>query len=98
MYGTVAKFTFKPGMQEPFMAAMDAEQGDPDPGSVAVFGFTSDEDPDVGYMVAVFKSKEAYRKNADRPETNARFERMMEFMASEPEWHDGEVVYSEINT
>jgi len=62
------------------------------PGSVAGYVYQMDDDPNVLYLAVMFESKEAYQANADRPETNADFEKMMQFLVAEPEWHDGEVV------
>ncbi len=45
-------------------------------------------------MVVVFESKAAYVANAQRPETNARYSRGLEYQAREPEWHDGEIVFT----
>ena len=42
----------------------------------------------------LFEDKETYRTNAESKETNQKFMTMMQFLESEPEWHDGEVVYS----
>jgi hypothetical protein len=46
-------------------------------------------------MAVVFSSKEAYVKNAESPEQNSRYEAFMELLEGPPEWHDGEVVYSQ---
>jgi hypothetical protein len=51
-----------------------------------------DEDSNVIYMAVVFESREAYRANSGRPETQARALELMEYAAGEPEWHDGTVV------
>jgi quinol monooxygenase YgiN len=52
-----------------------------------------DANPNELYLVAVFESKEAYESNANSPEQDARFREMMEMLAAEPEWHDGEIIY-----
>jgi hypothetical protein len=54
-----------------------------------------DSDPNEYYLVAVFDSKESYFANANSPEQDARYRKMLDLLTSEPEWHDGEVVYSE---
>jgi len=61
-------------------------------GSVAGYVYQMDDDANVLYLAVMFESKAAYQANAERPETNAQFEKMMQFLAAEPEWHDGEVM------
>jgi quinol monooxygenase YgiN len=89
MYGTVAKLTVKPGQVDALKKLMATAQSHP--GAVAVYLYQMDEDPNVLYMATVFSSRDAYFANADRPEMNAEFEKMMQFLVGEPEWHDGEV-------
>ena len=90
MYGTVAKLTVKPGQLDALRSAMTSPS--PRPGSVAGYVYQTDNDPNVLYLAVMFESKAAYRANANRPETNAEFEKMMQFLVAEPEWHDGEVM------
>ena len=90
MYGTIAKLTVKPGQVNALRSAMASSP--PHPGGVAGYVYQMDDDPNVLYLAVVFESKEAYRANADRPETTAEFEKMMQFLVAEPEWHDGEVM------
>jgi quinol monooxygenase YgiN len=90
MYGTIAKMTVKPGQVDALKKIMD--KPGTYPGMVASYVYQTDDDPNVLYMVAVFTSKESYFANADRPEMNADFEQMMQYLAAEPEWHDGEVI------
>lgn len=89
MYGTVARLKVKPGEDEQLIKAdLDTSV----PGFVAAYGLRSDEDPDVYWVVALFESKEAYIANAHSPGQDARYRRMRELLAEDPEWHDGEVV------
>lgn len=91
MYGTVAKLRVKPGRTEEFL---ETEMGVDAPGFVAAYALRSDGDPEEFWMVAVFESKEAYFENADSPEQHERYMEMRQHLASDPEWHDGEVVAS----
>ena len=50
-----------------------------------------------GHDVVVFESKEHHIKNAQRPEQNKSFEKMMEFLESEPTWTDGEFPIGEVS-
>ena len=90
MYGTIAKLTVKPGQVNALRSAMTSSS--PHPGGVAGYVYQMDDDPNVLYLVVMSESKAAYRADADRPETNADFEKMMQFLVAEPEWHDGEVM------
>jgi heme-degrading monooxygenase HmoA len=92
MYGTVAKMTLKPGAEEKIMQAMEGPQTGRE-GHVATYVFKSDADPNIHFVTTIFESKAAYKKFADSPEQDKRFNQMKELLAAEPEWHDGEVVH-----
>jgi len=40
----------------------------------------------------VFKDKESYFANAERPETHQEYLEMLEHLQEEPEWQDGAVI------
>jgi hypothetical protein len=63
-------------------------------GFVATYLYRMDVDPNEYHLGAIFGSKEGYVRNADSPEQDASFRRMLEFLEGEKEWHDGEIVYS----
>jgi quinol monooxygenase YgiN len=97
MYGTVARMQFKPGMGRQFIQMM--EQGAQQrtiPGSVGLYVYQMDKDPNEFYMAVIFESKEAYFANANSPEQHQDYLQMMEYLESEPEWHDGEIVWQGI--
>jgi quinol monooxygenase YgiN len=96
MYGSVAHFPIKPGMEGQFrqlieeqMHAFEAGQV---PGFVATYTYRSDADPNDYYFAVVFASKEAYWANAQSPEQDARYHQWLPLLTSESEWHDGEIV------
>ena len=93
MYGTIAQLRVKSGMEEQFSAYAQKVQ-EKDPGEVASYVYRTDSDPSTFYLVAIFESKEAYVANANRPETDARYQHMHAYLDSEPEWHDGEIVFA----
>lgn len=95
MYGTIAKMTLKPGSFEKIQQTM-ADGSVDRPGHVATYIFKSDDDANVHFVVTVFESKAAYRKLADDPEEDKRFRKMRELLAKDPEWHDGEVIHSDV--
>ena len=90
MYGTIASFRVKPGVEEQLFALQAAK----DPGEVASYVYRMDADPSILYLVTIFESKAAYVANADRPETDARYQHMRAYLDGEPEWHDGEIVFA----
>jgi quinol monooxygenase YgiN len=94
MYGTVARLRLKAGAAEK-MAALSKEYDQVTvPGVVATYVYQADSDPQEMYLVAVFESKDAYLANANSPDQHARYLKMRELLESDPEWHDGTVVYS----
>lgn len=92
MYGTVAKFRVKEGMVEEAIKTMGREETGK--GYIGHHVYQMDNDPREFMLVVFFESKEAYHANAQRTETNTEFETMMQFMVKEPEWHDGQIVFS----
>ena len=51
-----------------------------------------DSGPQDMIMIGIFDNKELYRKNADDPDQDRWFRRIMEHLESEPDWHDGEFI------
>ncbi len=92
MYGTVAHARIKEGAEER-LTAMLREYGALNvPGYRATYLYRMDTDPREIYMAVVFDSKEAYERNADSPEQDARYREMLDLLESAPEWHDGEIL------
>jgi quinol monooxygenase YgiN len=98
MYGTVARIKVKPELLDQAMEFMQTsgDLGTP-PGGVAFYLYQLDANPNDFYMVVVFEDKEKYFANANDPRTDAQFQEMARFLAEEPKWHDGEIVYSQLN-
>ena len=93
MCGTIAQLRVKSGMEEQFSSyALKIQEKDP--GEVASYVYRMDADPSTFYVVAIFESKEAYVANAQRQETDARYQHMRAYFDGEPEWHDGEIVFA----
>ncbi|HUS16949.1 MAG TPA: antibiotic biosynthesis monooxygenase family protein [Chloroflexia bacterium] len=95
MYGTVARMRIKPGMEAQADAYMTRITASQIPGNVATYMYRMDANPNEFYMATIFESKDAYFANANAPEQNARYEEMLSFLDGPPEWHDGEVVYTQ---
>jgi heme-degrading monooxygenase HmoA len=98
VYGTVARLRVKPGIEgaiERYVREAEAEVAAGDlPGFVFEHVFRLDADRDEYMLIVAFESKEAYVANASRPEQHERYLRYRELLAADPEWHDGEIVYS----
>ena len=94
MYGTVAKMRVKVGAEQAFLKVAQETESVPVPGVVAVHVYQMDMDSREFYMVVMFDSKESYVANANSPDQHQRFMQMMTVLDSEPEWHDGTVVFT----
>ena len=94
MYGTIARIQVRPGAGEEFQQQLTEYEALHVPGFVSTSLYRTDADPNVYYLVVAFSSKDAYWANARSPEQDARFQKMRALLASDPEWHDGEIVGS----
>jgi hypothetical protein len=99
MYGTVACYRIKPGMEKRLRQFIE-EQGrtfkaGQVSGFVAVYPYRMDADPNETYLALVFVSKEAYLANAQSHEQDTRYRQLLALLEHEPEWHEGEIVYVE---
>lgn len=92
MYGTVAHFRVKPGMEARFGELLRAYEAVNIPGWIVTYVYRMDADKNDYYMSVVFESKEAYLKNAESPEQDARYHQLVVLLESAPEWHDGEII------
>ena len=93
MYGTIARLRAKPGMEARLQEFSREAEGRQPNGFMKSYVYRMDADPNEYYLVVLFDSRESYHANAANPEQNASFGQLMELLESEPEWHDGEVVY-----
>jgi heme-degrading monooxygenase HmoA len=94
MYGTIARMRVKPGMEDRLMALSNNQAANPAPGQVATYVYRMDSNPNEFFLVVMFESREAYRANAESQEQHQSYLEYMQFMDGEPEWHDGEIVWS----
>jgi hypothetical protein len=92
MYGTIAKLKVKQGALDEIRKMETHRKPD---GVVGSLVFQSDGDAGELWMVAIFRDKESYFANADSPEQNEDFLRLRALLSADPEWHDGEVVFSD---
>ena len=94
MYGTIAKLRVKEGMEEDFLSQARAEDQLAIAGYLGSSIYRMNADPRELYVVVAFESKDAYVKNADSPDQDARYRRLLALLETEPEWHDGEIIDS----
>ncbi|WKZ41417.1 MAG: antibiotic biosynthesis monooxygenase [Anaerolineales bacterium] len=93
MYGTIAKFRVKPGVDKnEFKRKMDEFDSSDIPGWVADYIFQMDADSDEYYLVAVFKDRETYLANADDHKQHERYLIFRSFLADDPKWNDGFII------
>lgn len=95
MYGTVARLQLKPGAESKLKAEMDQYPGLKIPGFVSTMVYRLDADPNEAYLAVAFKDKASYHANAKDPKQDERYQRMRALLTADPEWHDGEIVWSE---
>jgi quinol monooxygenase YgiN len=98
MYGTVARMTVQPGKEDEFRAIGEqwTKERGAATGQVAEYVFRMEGQPGEYYVIGIFRDRESYQANARDPETDRWYRRMRATLAADPEWHDGEVVESEI--
>ena len=97
MYGTVANLRVKAGQEDElrgWMERWDRERAPRIKGPVATYVYRMDNDPQNLILAVVFESKESYVANAEDPEQDKWYQQMVQHLEAEPEWHDGEVIYS----
>lgn len=93
MYGTVARMRVKQGAESQLEQQLREFEGLKVPGFVTTYVYRMDADPQTYYMAVVFDSKESYVANARSPEQDARYQQMRALLESDPEWHDGEIIF-----
>lgn len=93
MYGTVARFHLKPGMQRKLVEHLSTFSELNVPGFIAEYVYQIDNEPNTYYMAAIFESREAYLANAGSAQMHQFYLKTMEFVDGEFEWHDGEVIF-----
>jgi heme-degrading monooxygenase HmoA len=92
MYGSIARYRLRPGMEDQLLAFGQKIREARLPGLVGGFTYRMDDDPGVYHQAVVFESREAYRALAESPEQDARYRELLSIIVGPPEWHDGEVV------
>jgi hypothetical protein len=90
MYGTVARMEVLPGKRDDLRALMESQMADPVAGYIRSYALL-ENDSDTLWITVMFEDKRSYMANADDPAQNDRYMAMRALLASDPEWHDGEI-------
>jgi heme-degrading monooxygenase HmoA len=90
----VARYRVKSGMEDRLLELDREFEGRQVPGFIALITYRMDADPNEYYSVAVFENKEVYVANANSPEQDAEYRKWRALLEDDPEWHDGEIVYT----
>lgn len=95
MYGTVARMRVKAGQEKGIIELFnqwDRELRPKVEGAVAGYIYKLDRDPHEMVMVAVFRDRQAYERNAQSQDQDAWYRRFRELLEADPEWQDGEII------
>jgi heme-degrading monooxygenase HmoA len=92
MYGTIARFKVKPNMENDLREHLNEFGRTDTRGFVASALYKADAGGQEYWLAVIFEDQESYRANAGSPEQDARYQVMRSYLASDPEWHDGEVL------
>ncbi|MBM32226.1 MAG: hypothetical protein CL764_05115 [Chloroflexi bacterium] len=94
MYGSIFSLKPKQGKKRDLIDYFKQDQSIPE-GGVAWYVMNPDDEGDL-IAIAIFKDKESYRANAEKPEQHKNFLEIMEFLEEEPTWNDGTFVINRI--
>lgn len=97
MYGTVYRMRVRPGQEQAMFELTrrwNVERAPHVGGYIGEYIYRLDSAPQEYIGVVLFESREAYMKNADDPEQDRLYQEWRAFLESDPEWHDGEVVFT----
>jgi heme-degrading monooxygenase HmoA len=93
MYGTVARMRIKPGNEQELLKFAESA-ADAVAGVVSQTLYRLDNAGNEYILVVGFEDRESYVANANSPEQHQRYLGYRELLESDPEWNDGEVIYS----
>ena len=93
MYGSIFNLKPKQGKKDELISHLKMNEDKPE-GGVAWYVLNPDDDGDL-VAIAVFKDKDSYVANAERPEQHENFMKMMDLLEEEPKWKDGQFVIGE---
>ena len=95
MYGSIFRMKVKGGQEQRVVEVFSQWEQERKPkvkGAIAGLLLRPDSKPGELIGVAVFEDKPSYRANADDPEQDKWFRKLLENLEEDPEWEDGEYV------
>jgi hypothetical protein len=98
MYGTIAHLRVRKGEEDRLRDAMVRMERRPVRGFISSHVYRLDSDPQELMLAVLFEDRESYVRNADDPAQDLEFRRLRELLERDPEWHDGEVIWSSATT
>jgi len=93
MYGTIATMRFKPEAEGQLQDLLSEYRDLAIPGHVETLLYQMDGTDGEYQLVVVFDDEASYRANAQSPEQDARYQRMLALLEAAPAWHDGAILY-----
>jgi heme-degrading monooxygenase HmoA len=94
MYGTIAHMRVRKGQQDQVRQMMQQMEQRPMAGFVASHVYRLDSDPQELMVAVLFADKDSYVRNADDPAQDVEYRKLRDLLERDPEWHDGEVIWS----
>ncbi len=94
MYGTIARLQLKPGSDARFSDLMRTYEELSVPGYIGTSVYRMDSSPNECWLVVAFENRDSYFANARSAEQDARYRDLRQLLETDPEWHDGEIMYS----
>jgi hypothetical protein len=94
MYGTIARLRIRNDAEPKLLEVLNAMEDRPVAGSIASYVYRLDDDPQDLMLAVLFTDRDAYVRNADDPAQDVEYRKMRELLERDPEWHDGEVIWS----
>jgi len=95
MYGTVARMRVKPGELDQVRKLMEVEMAREVKGYVGSYVYKMDRDENEIMLAVLFDDKNTYVANADDPAQDEMYQKLRALLTEDPEWNDGEVIYSD---
>jgi quinol monooxygenase YgiN len=89
MFGTIMRARLKPGRRDEFESLFrESMRTVPADDWVSLETAFEDKDPDRVVLIVRFRDRDSYLRNADDPQTNADYQKMVELFDGPPEWID----------
>ena len=94
MYGTVARLRVRADAEGKLRELMADMERTPAAGFIGSHIYRLDSDPLDLMLAVLFADRETYVRNADSPAQDAQYRKLRALLERDPEWHDGEVIWS----